>query len=194
MVMKKLILRPLCLAVFVLTASWLLPTAGAYVRVQGGEHLTPEEVEFVRDAQELDRRTAVFIRAAERRILALSDPNSKQLDKDREKWGELKGSRARLLYEIGKILDEAVVNIDDAAARNPKSPLLKKSLNSLAAATERFIPQLAAMRDGAGVKRERETLEEAMEVAQEIVEAARRHASAPDPVPEKSDKKKSGKN
>ena len=139
------------------------------------EHLTDEEIELVRDNQELDKRTGVFIKAAERRLLAVTNPDeaSKQSAKDKEKWGELKGTRAQLLYDISKILDEAVVNIDDAAIHNPDSPLLRKSLYMLSEAVGRILPQLDRLRAGAREQTEADQLDRAIETAKEIADAAR---------------------
>jgi hypothetical protein len=163
-----------------------LPSAAA--RAQRREHLTPEEIELIREAQELDRRTAVFVKAAERRLLALTDPAAaaRQSAKDAEKWGEVKGTRTQLFNDVAKILDEAVVNIDDTAARDQKSSLLHKSLGKLAEAAARFVPRLTAMRDAAQSVEEREALESAVEKSQEILEAAKRHETD---APEKPSKK-----
>lgn len=140
------------------------------------DHLTPQEVELVREAQELDKRTAVFIKAAERRMLGLVDPqaaHSKQVQKDLEKWGELpKGTPAELLSDLSKILDEAITNIDDSSARAPESKLLPKSLRKLAEASTGFLAQLVPMRSGTRDARAREALEQAIENVQEIVAAA----------------------
>ena len=139
------------------------------------EHLTPEEIELVRDNQELDKRTSVFIKAAERRLLVANNPQSaaaKLSAKDLEKWGELKGTRAELLSDLARILDEAITNIDDAAQHNEKSSLVPKSLRMLADACNRFAPQLASMRDAAQDDAEREWIEKAVENAQEVIEAA----------------------
>ncbi len=140
------------------------------------DHLTALEVEQVRAAQILDKRIEVFIKAAERRLLAINDPNaanSKQVQKDLEKWGELpKGTRAELLTDLAKILDEAITNIDDVAARDANNHLLPKALRKLATASTRFISQLMPMRAQAKDETEREALETAMENAQSIVLAA----------------------
>jgi hypothetical protein len=141
------------------------------------DHLTEQEMDLVREAQALDKRTAVFIRAIERRLLVITDPNaataSKQVQKETEKWGELpKGTRAELLSDIAKILDEAITNIDDVSERDDKNPLLPKSLRLLSAAATRFITQLTPMRDQATEEGERESLEQALESAQSIIEAA----------------------
>src|SRR5437868_5551776 len=85
------------------------------------DHLTPQEVDLVKEAQLIDLRVEVFVRAIERRMIVLTDPsqaNSKQLQKESVKWGELpKGTESELLGDIANILDEAITNIDDVASR-----------------------------------------------------------------------------
>jgi len=96
------------------------PTATGQTR----DHLTPQEVDLVKEAQVLDKRIDVFIKAADRRLLVLNGgataaANAKQLKKDAALWGDLPtGSRAELVYDIAKILDEAITNIDDVSARD----------------------------------------------------------------------------
>ena len=140
------------------------------------DHLTEMEVEQVREAQILDKRIEVFIKAAERRLLVLTDPSaaaSKQVQKDMEKWGELpKGTRAELISDLALILDEAITNIDDVATRDAENHLLPKALRLLAAASTRFIAQLMPMRTQAKSETEREEVERALENAQSIVDAA----------------------
>jgi hypothetical protein len=166
----------------------VLVSLPAHAAAPQREHLTPEEIEIIRDTQELDKRTGVFIKAVERRLLALTDPSAKQLKDDLEKWGEVKGTRAQLLSDVARILDEAVVNIDDAHTHNQKSPLLRKSLYKLSEASNRFLPQLVPLRASAQNEPERENLEQAIEQAQQIVEAAKTHA-----INEEDSKEKSGK-
>lgn len=149
----------------------LAATAAAQKR----EHLTPEEIELVRDNQELDARTKVFIAAAERRLLAVTNPaeSAKNAPKEKEKWGEVQGTRTQLFYDISKILDEAVVNVDDVAEHNPESPLLRKSLFLLAEATARMVPELTRLREAAQSEAEADQLERALETAREITDAAK---------------------
>ena len=149
----------------------LAATAAAQKR----EHLTPEEIELVRDNQELDARTKVFVAAAERRLLAVTNPeeSAKNAPKEKEKWGEVKGTRVQLFYDISKILDEAVVNVDDVAEHNPESPLLRKSLYVLAEATTRMLPELTKLREAAQSEAEADQLERALETASQIADAAR---------------------
>jgi hypothetical protein len=149
----------------------LAATAAAQKR----EHLTPEEIELVRDNQELDARTKVFITAAERRLLAVTSPaeSARNAPKEKEKWGEVQGTRVQLIYDISKILDEAVVNVDDVAAHNPESPLLRKSLYMLSQATAKMLPELTRLREAAQSEAEADQLDRALETAREITDAAK---------------------
>jgi hypothetical protein len=165
--------RAAALLLFALCLCLSPPASAAAQRTR--EHLTPEEIELVRDNQVLDARTGVFIKAAERRLLAVTNPAeaAKNAPKEKEKWGELKGTRAHLFYDISKILDEAVVNVDDVAAHDPQSPLLRKSLYMLAAAAGRIVPELARLREGVKEEAEADQLDRALETAREITEAAK---------------------
>ena len=115
-------------------------------QAQHRDHLTPQEVDLIKDTQVLDKRIEVFIKAAERRVLVLTgtaDPNGKQLKKDSEKWGELpKGSPGELVSDVARILDEAITNIDDVSSRDEKNPLIPKALRRLAAAATRIVDQV----------------------------------------------------
>jgi hypothetical protein len=158
------------------------------------DHLTALEADQVREAQILDKRIDVFIKVAERRLLALTDPNAannKQVQKDLEKWGELpKGTRTELLTDLAKILEEAITNIDDVAARDAENRLLPKALRKLAAASTRFAGQLTPMREQAKDEAERDVLEQSLEEIQSILEAANK---LPPDVKEKDKGKKSDK-
>lgn len=147
----------------------IYPAAAAARR----DPLTEKEADLVREAQALDKRTEVFIKAAERRLLLLSAPNAaaKESPKDIEKWGELAGTRAQLLGDLANILDEAVTNIEDVGTHNSKSGLIPKSIRKLAEASTRFLPQLTALRDRVNDD-ERGELERAVEQIQEILAAA----------------------
>ena len=174
--------------------------AGAHsTPAQARDHLTPQEVELVRDAQALDLRVAVFVKAVGRRMalltgVAMPTPtnNSKQAKKDAELWGELpKGTRAELLGDVAKILDEAITNIDDVSLHDAKSPLLPKALRKLAAAAAQITDQLTPMRAQAKTEEEIGNLEQALENAQSIVEAAKK--LPPPTEKEKKEKSKSPK-
>jgi sugar diacid utilization regulator len=168
---------------------------GGAARARQREHLTQEEIELVRDNQELDKRTDVFIHAAERRLLAVTNPEeaARQQAKEKEKWGEVKGTRAELFYDISKILDEAVTNVDDSAQHNPDSPLLRKSLYKLSEAAGRITPQLAKLREGAQEESEADQLDRAIETAQEILDAAKQRGVTAEDLKTKDPKAKDSK-
>ena len=172
--------------------SLLQPARSVAASNQRREHLTEQEVEMVRDTQELDRRISLFIKFVERRLPAVSNAAAAQEppDKDAEKWGELpKGSRTALLNDIARILDEAINNIDDVAARSPGSSLLPKAVRKLSEASARFLPQLAPLRESTTGGGEREALEQVIDHLEEVVEAAKK-LPAEEATPEKKGEKK----
>lgn len=165
--------------------------------VQDREHLTPQEVDLVKDAQVLDQRIDVFIKAADRRMLAINRAeaaeaaNAKQLKKDSESWGELpSGTRAQLISDIAGIFGEAITNIDDVSARDEKNPLLPKSLRKLAAAASRIVDQLKPLQAQATSDEEISSFDQLTENAESILQAANK---LPPPV-EKKGKSKTEKN
>ena len=145
---------------------------------QQRDHLTPQEVDLVKEAQILDKRIDVFIKAADRRVFVLkggtaaSAPNQKQFKKDAEKWGELPtGSRADLVSDIARILDEAITNIDDVSARDERNPLIAKSLRKLGTAVNTIMTELKPMAGEAKSDAEIASFELLNEDAQSILEA-----------------------
>ena len=163
----------LTLAVLIITS--LIPSAPS-ASTQSRDHLTPQEVELVKNAQVLDQRIDIFVKAAERRLLVLTGGtanSSKQLKKDSEKWGELPGgSRAQLLADIARILDEAITNIDDVSLRDEKNPQIPKALRKLAAEATRISEQLKPMREQAKGDDEIASFASLTENAESILEAA----------------------
>ena len=160
---------------------------------QDRDHLTPREVDLVKEAQELDQRTEVFIKAADRRLLVIAGgtpdaATAKQLKKDTDAWGELPtGSRAELVGDIARILDEAITNIDDVSARDERNPLISKALRKLAAEATRIVNQLTPLSGQAKGEAEIASFEQLMENAESIVAAANK---LPPPVEKKKDKSK----
>ncbi len=159
---------------------------------QTRDHLTPEEQELVREAQILDKRIEIFIKAADRRLIVLKGgtdgATAKSLKKDAEKWGQLPaGSRAELIRDIAKILDEAITNIDDVSAHDETNPLIAKALRKLAAETTRIVDQLTPLQAQAKGDGEVGSFEELIDNAESILQAANK---LPPPV----DKKEKSKN
>ena len=166
----------------------------AQATAQQRDHLTEQEVDLVKEAQALDKRIDVFIKAAERRMLVINGSaqggaNAKQLKKDSEKgWGELPtGSRAELVSDIAKILDEAITNIDDVSTRDERNPLIAKSLRKLAQTVNAMMVQLKPLAAEAKSESEIASFELLNEDAQSIVEAANKLPA--EVVPDKKAKK-----
>ena len=161
---------------------------------QQRDHLTLQEVDLVKEAQALDKRIDVFVKAAERRLMvingaATANTNTKQLKKDSEKgWGELPtGSRAELISDIAKIFDEAITNIDDVSTRDERNPLIAKSLRQLAQSVNTIMVQLKPLASEAKSEAEIASFELLNEDAQSITEAANK--LPPEVVPDKKAKK-----
>ena len=179
----------LSLLISLFTGSTFITQAVAQQR----DHLTAQEVDLVKEAQALDKRIDVFIKAAERRILVINGSataatNTKQLKKDSERWGELPtGSRAELVSDIAKILDEAITNIDDVSSRDERNPLIGKSLRKLAQTVNTMMAQLKPLAAEAKSESEVASFELLNEDAQSIIEAANK--LPPEVVVDKKTKK-----
>jgi hypothetical protein len=141
------------------------------VSAQKRDNLTDTESDQVRDAQQLDLRMQVFIKAIDRRVQVLNGvaPSAK----DTEKWGAPpKGTRVELLRDIEKILDEAISNIDDAAAHNANSPFFSQGIHLLADGAQALLPQLKVFQSKAAGDLERGSLMQSIEYCDQIIEAA----------------------
>lgn len=136
------------------------------------DHLTEMEVEQVRDVQQIDLRIEVFIKAADRRILVLTNPAAVQKKKEEEVWGPLPtGTKAELLNDYKKILEEGEEKLDDLYERDPKNDQLKKALRKFKDAANRQIPQLRAMAAQLSDKKDQRALAEAIEEAETVTKA-----------------------
>ncbi|MBA2620250.1 MAG: hypothetical protein H0U87_03515 [Acidobacteria bacterium] len=159
------------------------------------DSLTEAEIELVRDAQAIDERTAIFVRAVERRFLVLNNqiaaPDNKKLKKEAEKWGEPPaGTRLQLLTDIKKILAEAIGNIDDVAAHDKMDDkLFPKAVRKLAEASNRFLPELKSELAKSTDEREKGAILSSIESCEQIIEAS---AKVPKEDAAKEKKKKGG--
>lgn len=169
---------------FFLTTVLLLFFSSPANAFQTREHLTPQEIDLVKDAQVLDKRVDILIKAADRRMLVLNAgatdaATTKQLKKDSETWGELPvGSRAELISDIARIFDEAITNIDDVSSRDEKNPLISKSLRKLAAAASRIVEQLKPAEAQAKAEAELSSFDQLTENAESILQAANKLPAA----------------
>jgi len=153
------------------------------------DYLTPEEIELIRDAQEIDRRVDVLIHAIDRRLQVLNasaagKPISK---KDSEKWGSPpEGTRFELLLDIKRILQKAIDDIDNLADR-PESAVISpnrdprenkgyavlfpKAVKTLASAAERWKPVLKAEMGRATDSAEKGSILDSIDMCDQITAA-----------------------
>lgn len=147
----------------VLVCVFLVVPATAQTR----DHLTEKEVDWVREVQVIDKRIEVFVKAADRRLLALVNPDAKQTKKEEEKWGPLPtGTKAELLEDYKRILEEAEEKLDDAFDR--KDALVPKALSKFKEAARKQLEQLRSLEAKMTETRELKALSEAIEEAETV--------------------------
>lgn len=180
---------------YVLTAFFCLTLFfPASANAQRRDYLSDEEVELVRDAQEIDSRINVLTKAIDRRFLVLSNDTSqtKQIEKDAEKWGALpKGSRGALLSDIERILQKAIDDIDDVADhKKMDETLFPKAVFKLTDSCQIYIPRLKTLYDSSKDEKEKGTILGALDSCNQIIEAS---AKVPKETPKEKKKKNSKK-
>lgn len=160
--------RGLCL-ILLLNASGL----GREQTQSKRDHLTEKEVALVREYQELDLRVEVFLRAAERRLLVLTNPQAKQKKKEEELWGPLpNGSQLELLRDYLRILEELEEKLDDALNLDPRNPLLRKALKKAKEGASSHLPDLRSIAPRLTDRAEQKALALAIEEAERVAAAS----------------------
>ena len=157
--------------ILLLTAYCSLLTAEAQRR----DHLTQMEVELVRDAQQIDERMKVFVKAIERRFLVLNNAaaQNKAIEKDLDQWGELPtGTRQQLLLDIEKLLEESINKIDDVASHDMKSEFFPIAVHILADGAVKFLPQLKSELYKSADEKEKGAILGAIDYCNQIIEAS----------------------
>ena len=160
-----ILFRYCVLGISLFTIHFSLFTAAA--PAQSRDYLTSEEIELIRDAQQIDLRINVLTRAIDRRfqVLKIGTNAPPPPKKDPGEWGNLPtGTRTELLSDIDHILQKAIDDIDNLSERpdsmvvDPDDPdakkhpktyaaLFPKAVKALAAAAERYQPALKAELD-----------------------------------------------
>lgn len=163
------IFRAFCLAIIASTLSF----AFSFAQTQKRDHLTEQEADLIRNFQEIDKRIEIFVKAAERRLLVLANPNATQKKKEEETWGPLPtGTKLELLQDYKRILEEAEEKLDDWYNRGGKDNLLPKALSKFKEGASRHVAQLRALAPQMTDKREQRALAEAIEEAENATKAS----------------------
>lgn len=182
--------------VALLCAAVIFPPAS---NAQRRDYLTDAEIELVRDANEIDKRIDVLVKAIDRRLLVINNDTTqeKQLKKDAEKWGELpSGTKTELLSDISGILQKAIDDIDDLFARKSLNEKLMKvttendteeeakrvlksndqkfplAVHNLADASRKYLPLLESFGASAANEKEKGAILRAIESCNAIIEAS----------------------
>lgn len=156
---------------------------------QSRDCFTPDELEMVRDAQDIDLRINVLIHTVDRRLAVLKlDPGVPVKEtKDSDKWGAMpEGTRIQLFTDISRILQKAIDDIDDTSAHagtkmartpetenkmNKTDPPFRRALRTILAASERFKTVLSAEEDRTQDKAEKRAISNSVDLCDQIIEA-----------------------
>jgi hypothetical protein len=149
---------------------------------QRRDYMTEAEIEIVRNNQEVDQRLFVLTQMIDRRFTALGiETGGPKFKKSETDWGNPPtGSRSELLSDIKNLIEKAIDDIDNLAARMPdKIKEEKKGVNTfhkavrdLAASANRWLPHLKKEYDTAQDDKIRGSTAAAIEFCQQITEAA----------------------
>lgn len=157
------------------------------------DHLTAEEIEIVRDVQEIDYRMIVFVKAVERRFIVLEgglerldEKSRKKIAKEEEVWGSLpEGSRTDMISDIDRIIDEAISKIEDVAERDAESERFPIAVHILSDSCRSFVPRLEPYGGADANARETALINSTLRKCSDIAEA-----SAKVPRPSEKEMKK----
>ncbi|MBS1792256.1 MAG: hypothetical protein JSS81_00295 [Acidobacteria bacterium] len=175
--------RGLWAAAVVLPLIALFLSAAIAADAQRRDYLTEDEIELVRDAQQIDLRIKVLARAVDRRIAVLKN----ETPKESKEWGPLpQGTPAELYSDIDKLLEKAIDDIDDVAERSRDSRFFPKAVFKLSDSCREYIPQFKTFIDAVKNEKERGSLLGAIEKCDEVIEASTKVPREP----EKNEKKK----
>ena len=148
------------------------PRRAAFAGQGKRDHLTEQEVDQVRTNQEIELRVDVFMKAADRRLLVLTNPQAIQKKKEEEIWGPLpKGTRIELLQDYRLILEELEEKMDDSLNRDGRNPMLEKAFKKMKESVSRQILQLRVLSPQLTDLAEQRSLKAAIDEAEVIVRA-----------------------
>jgi len=174
------------------------------------DYFTPEEIEIIRDAQQIDQRVNVLTHVIDRRFAALNiDVHAPAFkEKKGDEWGPAPtGSRLDLFVDIKRILQKAIDDIDNLSerpnsivveeARDKKNQgekskgfaeLFPAAVRSLAASAQRYGPALKIELDKTKDPLEKGAILDSLEMCDEIMASVNKLNSTAAPAEPKKTK------
>jgi len=173
-----------------LSAFLLVASASAIVAQAPRDYMTDDEIELVRDAQDIDTRVDVLTKMIDRRFAALKiDVGGAAIpSKETSKWGPAPtGTQTELLDDIKRLLEKAIDDIDntamhptDYAADKSRSEKQKakdaqrfpSAVRNLAVAAHRYEPPLKTLADKTTDEKQKGLILAALDFCDEIIAAS----------------------
>lgn len=152
------------------------------------DYFTPEEIETIRDAQQIDERIVVLVKAMDRRfeVMGVNVSPPKDAKKKGGDWGPMPtGTQSELIRDIRRIMQKAIDDIDNLSERpnsavieesskkkgETMSKLFPKAVRELAAAAARYRPALAAEIDRSASPDDIAQMSAIIEMCDEVIAA-----------------------
>ncbi|MEJ7847110.1 MAG: hypothetical protein WKF92_03360 [Pyrinomonadaceae bacterium] len=155
---------------------------------QRRDFMTDEEIELIRDSQDIDARIEVLAKMIDRRfeVLGVDVGGWKQGGKHSDAWGAApKGSRLEILSDIKKLLQKAIDDIDNLSEHPDSAPVREKgdkeakkdpqrfsvAVRSLGQAAQRYLPAFRSQLDNSKADMEKGLLLASIDLSNQIIEA-----------------------
>jgi len=155
---------------------------------QRRDFMTDEEIELIRDSQDIDARIEVLAKMIDRRfeVLGIDAGGWKQGGKQSDIWGLApKGSRLEILSDIKKLLQKAIDDIDNLSEHPDSAPIREKgdkeakkdpqrfsvAVRSLGQAAQRYLPVFRTQLDNSKDDLEKGLLLASIDFSNQIIEA-----------------------
>ncbi len=155
---------------------------------QRRDFMTDEEIELIRDSQDIDARIEVLAKMIDRRfeVIGIEVGGWKQGGKQSDTWGAApKGSSLEILSDIKKLLQKAIDDIDNLSEHPDSAPIREKgdkeakkdpqrfsvAVRSLAQAAQRYLSAFKTLLDKSTDDMEKGLLLGSMDLSNQIIES-----------------------
>jgi len=182
-------IRPVFFVIALCAVIQLAP-AGTVVAQAPRDYMTDDEIELVRDAQDIDQRIDVLTKMIDRRfaVLKIDVGGAAVPSKETSKWGPAPtGTQTELLDDIKRLIEKGIDDIDntamhpiDYAADKSRSEKQKakdaqrfpSAVRNLAAAAKRYEPPLKILSDRTTDEKQKGLILAALDFCDEIIAAS----------------------